>query len=222
MIQLRSQIRNVAVGAARTAVGRVAALRAARQRLFGAVIMSQCGDDLLFHQHRFADRAVLALDETRRGAGRGHCSIHSGLVVAASKLACATDARGRIVVVGAGGIADIANTVDPVVGAHQIPDCANAVDPVVGAAILTVQARAVAPAVLLGYISSVSLAAAGPHLLMVGRRLIPFPICGSVFVGIIIRIVSDRAYGAQTRRTIDIMVFPACRNVIITIVAECN
>ena len=65
---------------------------------------------LLLHNHLPADRAVLALGQAGCGAGRGHRSVHSGLVVAASKLTYA------------------ANVVIPVVLANVFADRAHAVD----------------------------------------------------------------------------------------------
>ena len=119
-------------------------------------LMAQRLHGLLLHNHLLTDCAVLALGQTGCRAGRGNGIIHSGLVVAAGKLACAADARGRIVVVGAGGFAGFANAVGPVVGAHQFTECANAVDPDVPAHFATVAALAVAPSVRYLIINTIS------------------------------------------------------------------
>ena len=109
-------------------------------------------------------------------------------------------------------LADLANAIlaAPVVRAGRAAACTFAVAPAgMQAGVATVSALTIAPAVRHGFISTVCSAAAGIHLQMDGRRLIPFPICGSVSGGIIIRIVADRAFDVLARRISQIMVFLA-------------
>ena len=224
-------------------------------------LMAQRLHGLLLHNHLLADCAVLALGQAGCRAGRGHRIVHCGLAVAAGKLACAADARGRIVVVGAGGFAGFANAVGPVVGAHQITEYANAVDPFVPAHFATVAALAFVPPVRFRVIINVRATAAprqimnitayrypylfirstavgagvftvrtyarefvpsvlrlrdlqlaaAPHALVRGRSRRPLQRAAGIMIIIIsVSIVTDRAYGTQARRTIDIMAFRAC------------
>ena len=79
----------------------------------------------------------------------------------------------------------------------------------VGAHIATILALAVAPVVR--RLRDFHLAAA-PHALVRGRSRRPLQRAAGIMIAIIpVSIFTDRAYGAQTRRTIDIMFFPPYR-----------